>query len=150
MFDKYTMKPGEDLNQVAKKFNTSLNYLQDINNIYYTSDLRAGMEIMIPKNTKSYFEFYTIEKGDTLYGIARRYNINPNLLASLNGLNLEDYIYPEQEILIPKSNYSYYITAEGDTLSQVADMFNATTNKVLEENETVYLLAGQLFVHKKN
>jgi len=150
MFDKYIVKNGESLDNIAKKLNTNLNYLQEINNIYYTSDLRAGMEIMIPKNTKSYFEFYTIEKGDTLYGIARRYNINPNLLASLNGLNLEDYIYPEQEILIPKSNYSYYITAEGDTLSQVADMFNATTNKVLEENETVYLLAGQLFVHKKN
>jgi len=150
MFDKYRMQEGESLNQVAKKFNTSLNYLQDINNIYFLDSVRAGMEIVVPKNTQAYFEFYTIEKGDTLYGIARRYNINPNLLASLNGLNLEDYIYPEQEILIPKSNYSYYITAEGDTLSQVADMFNATTNKVLEENETVYLLAGQLFVHKKN
>jgi len=72
MFDKYTMKPGEDLNQVAKKFNTSLNYLQDINNIYYLDGVRAGMEVVVPKNTQAYFDFYTIEKGDSLYGIARR------------------------------------------------------------------------------
>ena len=150
MFDKYTIKSGESLNQIAKKFNTSLNYLQDINNIYYIDGIRAGMEIVVPKNTQAYFEFYTIEKGDSLYAIARRYNINPNLLASLNGLNMEDYIYPGQEILIPKSNYSYYLTAEGDTIDSVADMFQVNKNKLLEENETIYLLSDQLFVHKKN
>lgn len=150
MFDKYTIKQGEDLNQIAKKFNTNLNYLQDINNVYYLDSIRAGMEIVVPKNTKAYFEFYTIEKGDSLYAIARRYNINPNLLASLNGLNMEDYIYPGQEILIPKSNYSYYLTADGDTLDSVASMFGINQNKLLEENEIIYLLGDQLLVHKKN
>jgi len=150
MFDKYRMQEGESLNQVAKKFNTSLNYLQDINNIYFLDSVRAGMEIVVPKNTQAYFEFYTIEKGDSLYGIARRYNINPNLLASLNGLNMEDYIYPGQEILIPKSNYSYYLTAEGDTLESVANTFNTSKDNLLRENEVIYLLADQLLVHKKN
>ena len=150
MFDKYTIKPGESLNQIAKKFNTSLNYLQDINNIYYLDGIRQGMEIVVPKNTQTYFEFYTIEKGDSLYGIARRYNINPNLLASLNGLNLDDYIYPGQEILIPKSNYSYYLTAEGDTIDSVSNIFNVNKDKLLQENETIYLLSDQLLVHKKN
>ena len=93
---------------------------------------------------------YTIEKGDSLYGIARRYNINPDLLANLNGLNLEDYIYPDQEILIPKNNYSYYLTADGDTLESVARMFNVNKEKLLEENEIIYLLSDQLLVHKKN
>lgn len=150
MFDKYILQPGENLNQVAKKFNTNLGYLQEINNLYYLDGLRAGMEIVVPKNTQAYFEFYTIEKGDSLYGIARRYNINPNLLASLNGLNIEDYIYPGQEILIPKSNYSYYLTAEGDTLDSVANTFNVNKEQLLNENEVIYLLADQLLVHKKN
>lgn len=150
MFDKYIVKTGEDLAKIANKFNTSTNYLQEVNNLYYENCLRAGMEIIVPKNSEAYFEYYTIEKGDSLYSIARRYNINPNLLASLNGLNLEDYIYPEQEILIPKPNYSYYITAEGDTLNNIANAFNVSNNKLLEENEIIYLLAGQLLVHKKN
>ncbi|MBQ6687109.1 MAG: LysM peptidoglycan-binding domain-containing protein [Bacilli bacterium] len=150
MFDKYIVKTGDDLSKIAQKFNTSIDYLQEVNNIYYENALRAGMEIIVPKNNEIYFEYYTIEKGDSLYGIARRYNINPDLLASLNGLNLEDYIYPAQEILIPKSNYSYYITAEGDTLSNIANAFNITSNEIIAENETIYLLAGQLLVHKKN
>ena len=149
MFDKYIIKSGEDLNIIASKFNTTASYLQEIND-RYLNDLRVGMEITVPNNSKMYFQFYTIEAGDSLYGIARKYNINPNLLASLNGLNMEDYIYPGQEILIPKSNYSYYITAEGDTLDSVASTFDSDKNKLLAENETIYLLAGQLLVHKKN
>ena len=150
MFDKYVIRAGEDLNIIANKFNTSVDYLREINKKYYPDGLRVGMEIVVPQNSKKYFEFYTIEQGDSLYGISRRYNINPNLLASLNGLNMEDYIYPGQEILIPKSNYSYYITAEGDTLSSVSNTFGTNNDKLLDENDTVYLLPGQLLAHKKN
>ena len=94
MFDKYAIKPGDDLDGIAKKFSTSKSFLQDINNSCL-SDLRVGMEIIVPDSSKMYFNFYTIEAGDSLYGIARRFNINPSLLASLNGLNMEDYIYQE-------------------------------------------------------
>ena len=36
---------------------------------------------------------FKIEKGDSLYKIAKEYNINPILLSSLNGLNMDDFIY---------------------------------------------------------
>ena len=62
----------------------------------------------------NYFTYYKIEKGDNLYDISRRYNINPKLLAAINGIKDNEYIYPGQELMIPKSGYSYYITAEGD------------------------------------
>ncbi len=62
----------------------------------------------------NYFTYYKIEKGDNLYEISRKYNINPKLLAAINGIKDNEYIYPGQELMIPKSGYSYYITAEGD------------------------------------
>ena len=83
-----------------------------------------------------------------MYAIARQYNINPDLLAILNGLNSQDYIYPGQEILIPKSNYSYYVTKDGDTLDIVAEKFNVPHQEMLNTNETIYLLPGQLLVKK--
>ena len=98
--------------------------------------------------SQDFFNVYVIEKGDNLYKIAREYNINPVLLAALNGLNNDDYIYPNQELLIPKNGYSYYITAEGDTIDLVADKFNTTKDDVMKNN-TIYLLPGQLIVHKK-
>lgn len=105
-------------------------------------------ENAILPNNNSYFDYYKIKKGDTLYDIARRYNINPDLLASLNGLNNNDYIYPEQTILIPKSNYSYYITKKGDTLSGVSEVFGIKKEELLQENPIVYLLEGQLLVKR--
>ena len=150
MFESYRLGKDEDLAKVAEKYNTTVKILQDINNLYFLDSLREGMEIIVPKESKDYFNYYVVEKGDNLYGIARKYNINPELLASMNGLNMEDYIYPNQQILIPKNGYSYYITADGDTLDEVIKVFNSNKDKFLKENGTIYLMAGQLLVNKKN
>lgn len=148
MFDKYSLKKGDTLESVARRFSTDVNFLKEINNIYYDDAVRAGMDIIVPKNKELYFNYYVIEKGDNLYAIARKYNINPELLASMNGLDIEDYIYPNQEILIPKSGYSYYITKEGDTLDTVANIFKVNRGELLESNSVIYLLPGQIMVKK--
>ncbi len=149
MFDKYLIKSTDTLESIAKKYHTTIDNILDLNNVRYLSDLRVGNEIIVPKEKEAYFNTYLIEKGDNLYSIARRYNINPSLLASLNGLNMDDYIYPNEQILIPKSGYSYYITAPGDTLELVAKEFGVSKDKLLNENETVYLMEGQLLVNRK-
>ena len=110
---------------------------------------REEKKIIVPKNNQNYFEYYTIEKGDSLYGIARRYNIKPELLAGLNGLSMEDYIYPNQEILIPKSGYSYYITKEGDTVDMVANLFKIPSQDLIKNNGVVYLAEGQVLVNPR-
>lgn len=148
MYDKYLVRYGDDLSKIARKFNTKESIIMELNNIPFPDMIREGKEIIVPINKEKYFEYYTIEKGDSLYSIARRYNINPDLLAILNGLNSNDYIYPEQEILIPKSNYSYYVTKNGDTLDTVSQKFNTNLKELIDNNETIYLLDGQLIVKK--
>lgn len=146
MFEKYRIKENETLENIAKKYNTNVEYILDINNLYYRDSLQEGMDIIVPKNKQKYFDSYTINKGDTLYQISKKYNINPTLLAALNGLDMEDYIYPGQELIIPVSNYSYYITTEGDTIDMVSDMFKNGKEEIIKENETIYLMPGQVLV----
>ena len=148
MYDKYLIKEGETLEDIASRFNTSVDMILNINDIYSREYLRAGEEIIVPKNQESYFTYYTVNQGDSLYQIARKYNINPSLLALLNGLNMEDYIYPNQRLIIPKSGYSFYITKDGDTLEIVRDKFNKNWEDILKYNETIYLLPGQLMINK--
>lgn len=148
MYDKYLIGYGDTLSKIAKKFNTKEDIIMELNNIPFPDMIRAGKEIIVPINKEKYFDYYTIEKGDSLYGIARRYNINPDLLAILNGLDSDDYIYPNQEILIPKSNYSYYVTKEGDTLDLVSNRFKTSISDLIDNNESIYLLEGQLIVKK--
>lgn len=148
MYNLIRVLEGESLNDIAKRFETTVEELQKINNLE-SIYLRDGQEIIVPETSKQYFEYYTVEKGDSIYAIARRYNINPELLASLNGLNNTDYIYPNQVILIPKSNFSYYVTKEGDTLDSVSNLLGVTRDKLLRENNIIYLLEGQLLVKEK-
>lgn len=148
MYDKYTVGYNESLNDIASLFNTTKEELMSINNLYEDS-LRAGMDIAVPVSN-DYFTTYTVNTGDNLYAIARRYNINPTLLAALNGLNMDDYIYPNQKIMIPKSGYSFYITKDGDTLSIVADKFKRNADEIIKMNQTIYLLPGQLMINKTN
>lgn len=149
MFEKYRVKSNETLDDIARMFRTNKEYIEDLNNLYYSESLREGMDIIVPKNKTKYFDTYTINKGDTLYAISKKYNINPNLLASINGLNLDDYIYQNQVLLLPVSGYSYYVTAEGDTLDTVSQMFKKNKENILKENETIYLLPGQILVSER-
>ena len=149
MYDKYLIEKGEDINSIAKKFLTKESVLMEINNIPFPDYFREGKEIIVPINKEKYFEYYTIKKGDSLYKIARENNVNPELLALLNGLDPDDYIYPNQEIMLPKNNYSYYVTAEGDTIDLILKKFNEDKNTFMKQNETIYLMPGQLLVKKK-
>ena len=97
-----------------------------------------------------YYNSYEIKKGDTLYQISKEYNVNTKLLAELNGLNLDDYIYPGQTILIPKKNVSYYITKDGDTLNELSGVFEKDLSDIVNQNETIYLLPGQMIYYKKD
>lgn len=96
-----------------------------------------------------YFDYYNIEKNESLFTIAKKKNVNPNLLSVLNGLDINDYLYKNQMIMIPKKDYSYYITKEGDTLNIVANIFNNNINHILKNNQSIYLKEGQLIVSKK-
>lgn len=102
----------------------------------------------VNQDANKYFDYYKIKKGDNLYQIGKNYNVNPALIAILNGLNLNDYIYPNETIMVPKEGYSYYVTKAGDTLNLVANTFNTSVSNILRNNETIYLQEGQLIVNK--
>ena len=97
-----------------------------------------------------FFKKYEIKKGDTLYQISKNFNVNTKLLAELNGLNLDDYIYPNQVLLIPLKDVSYYITKQGDTLDIVSNVFGVDTSELIDQNKTIYLREGQMIYFKRD
>ena len=97
-----------------------------------------------------FYTTYEIKSGDTLYKISKYYDVNTKLLAELNGLNLDDYIYPGQTLLVPKKDVSYYITKEGDTLYNVSNIFDVKEDKIVEQNKTIYLMPGQMIYYKRD
>ena len=82
---------------------------------------------------------YVIQKGDTIYSIARKFKITPNDIINAN--NLANYnLTIGQELIIPFINnennanipegYESYIVKSGDSLYQIAKQFNTTIEAI--------------------
>ena len=144
MYGIYKIQNGDTLDSLAKRYGVSPEILKNLNQ---NSSFAVGSNIIVP-TMNEYFEVYTIEKGDNLYNIARRYNTDYNLLALLNGINVDDYNYPNTTILVPKRDVKYYITKDNDTLLSVNRLLGGNINKLLSQNNNIYLEEGQLIVYK--
>lgn len=96
-----------------------------------------------------YYTYYTVETGDTLYSISRKFNVNSKLVSELNGLKEDEYIYPNQTLIIPKKGVQYYITKEDDTLKVVSGIFKTSEQNIIELNKSIYLLPGQLIFYRE-
>ena len=101
------------------------------------------------KLNDDYYTYYTVIDGDTIYGISKKYNVNPKLVCELNGLKEDEYIYSGQSLIIPKKGVQYYITKEDDTLKTVSNLFNISENELVSSNKTIYLLPGQLLFYRE-
>ena len=146
MYDTYIIEKNDTIDTISSKFNTSPEVLNQLNG--YMPNLLPGNSLVVPRNTSKYFDYYKVSKGDTLYKIANDNNIDPNLLAQLNGINKSDYIYPNQTLLIPKAGSILYFTAEGDTLFEIAKGLNISIDKLVSQNDNIYLQPEQLIVYK--
>lgn len=150
MYTIYQVKDGDTLSSVASRFNLPVEELSNLNGVMVSAVLKAGDYIVVPNvSDNSYFSNYIVQKGDTAFKIAQEYNIDPNLLLRLNGLNETDIIYPDQKIIIPKAGVSFYVTKNNDTLNSVSNMLKASVSDIAEQNGTIYLANDQLIVYKK-
>ena len=151
MYTIYQVEPGDTLASIANKYGIPINDLSSINGIMMGSNLNPGDYIIVPKNDNEnlYFTRYVIKDGDTMYSIARRYNVDPNFLLRLNGLNENDTIYSGDYIFVPKDGVKFYITGMDNTLGDVTRNLGATPDELAGQNNTIYLTNDQLFVFKK-
>lgn len=90
----YTIKRGDTLYSISKKYNIRLESLKSYNNIDDTAILYPGMKILIPGG-------YTVKKGDTLYGIAKEHDTTINELLSLNNMNKDTLLKEGQFLHVP-------------------------------------------------
>lgn len=134
------------MSSVATKFKTSMEELRRINSLPFNYDFSVGEQIIVPATNNNPFFYYTVEQGDNIYALARKYNVDLDTLLQINGLNKNDYIYPGNQLIIPKNNIKTYIVLENETLSNVSEKLNTDVQTLINENENIYLLPGQLLI----
>lgn len=150
MYDIYTVQTNDTKESIANKYNITPYILYQLNGFNPNYNLTPGLNIIVPKTTSAYFDYYTIKKGDSLYKIANKYDVDYNVLALINGLETEDYIYPNQVIAVPKNGVKYYIVMENETLTDISSKLNTSIENILNQNRELYLLPEQLVIYKPN
>lgn len=106
----HEVQQGESLQELARRYGVSQTQLMQMNNL--TSDeLSSGQSLIIKKTTPSTItqKNHTVQRGETLYSIAKRYGINISKLREINNLN-NRALTPGQKIIIEQG----YNTTEGN------------------------------------
>ena len=149
MYKIYQVEYGDTIAKVAEKTGTTMENIKNINGINSDSDLMVGSLIVVPKQSDMIFENYKVKAGDSIYSIARLYNVDPETLLLLNGLNKNEYIYPNQEITVPLEGVTVYVTKAGDTIDFIINNLGIDANALNNQNKRIFVMEDQLIINKK-
>lgn len=141
---------GDSLYRIAQKYGVLIEDIIDYNQLN-NSVIYLNQQLFIPI-TNNNLNNYIIKKGDTLYNIAKRYNINAKELMNYNNLT-SNLLNIGQELLIPKpTNNSLYYVQENDSLPNIAEKFKVNMNVLMNANDlnTSDLKVGQILIIPNN
>jgi murein DD-endopeptidase MepM/ murein hydrolase activator NlpD len=102
----HIVQKGETIYSLARSYKVSVEDLMKFNGIMDPQRLQAGQRLNIPGTgaIASGFVEYRVSKGDTLYSIARHYDITLQSLRNANSLS-DSYVLKEGDLLrIPRAN----------------------------------------------
>ena len=144
----YQVKSGDTLYSIANKYGISVNELKTINNLN-NNNLSIGQLLNVPSGLSS-VNSYVVEKGDTLYSIAKKFDISVNKLKEYNNLTT-NLLNVGQKILIPIGEDTTYVVKSGDTLYKIAREFNTTVDEIKRLNNLSNnnLSIGQILIVKE-
>lgn len=142
MYQVYQITMNDTIDTIANMFNISKN---DLINLNSSISFMPGEYIVVPNSDN--YDKYIVQKGDNIYKIAASYNMDPNMLILINGLNKDDYIYPNEVILLPKPGFNVYVTNENTTLNDLYQ--TGKIEDILKYNKTIYLLPNQTILFQK-
>lgn len=150
----YIVKKGDSLYSIANKYNTTVDELKRINNL--TSNiLSIGQVLKLPSDKVSDVEkeentiSYTVQKGDSLYSIARKYSTTIDKIKDLNNLTT-NLLSIGQVLLIPTDTNleTTYTVQKGDSLYSIAKKYDTTVDRLKQLNnlKSNLLSIGQILI----
>ena len=156
MQETYIVKSGDTLYGISNQYGVSVTELAELNGIK-GSNLQIGQSLVIPSksgtNPDNMF-LYSVKKGDTLYNIARIYQISVDEIKKLNYLK-NNTLYVGQVLRIPEMytkpedmnvpNYINYVVQKGDSLYSIAKKYGISVDLLMQDNalKTTNLSIGQ-------
>ena len=115
--NSHIVKRGESLNSIAKRYKVKVTNLRKINNLHTARYIHPGQVLKLVEKTPNRApqafrtvasagnpskKIHTVRKGETLIGIAKKYNVSLPLLMKRNSLSFRSTLITGSRIVIPQ------------------------------------------------
>lgn len=142
----YTVRKGDNLANIARRFGTTAQEIARINNLRNKNRISIGQKLKVPSQDTSTPKTlsYTVRKGDTLWDIAKKFDTTPPKIAQANGIKRSNLLRPGQKLKIQSGTSTggtlqklvYHTIRSGDTLWKIARIYQVPLKKLINWNQT--------------
>lgn len=154
----YTVQPGDTLGRIARLYGSTVQAIARANNISNPNLIYPGTVLVIPVEEEEGPAgpppgslFYTVQPGDTLYGIAQLFRVSVQSIVELNNITNPQLIFPGTKLLLPENAVNpfqpvepgiiQYTIQSGDTLYFISRRFGTSIQAILNLNPGLNPLA---------
>ncbi len=148
----YIVEAGDTLFSIARRFGTTVSDIAQTNGITNVNQIEVGQKLVIPDcetdtppPTDDECTTYVIQRGDTLFSLAQRFNMSVSELALQNNIVNPSLIFVGQRLTIcpegsdtsppePPTECTFHTVAPGDTLFSIALSYGSTVQEVARAN----------------
>lgn len=132
----YTVRPGDTLYSIARRFESDVEAIERANALYppFTdpSLIFPNQVLVVPtKRTPPFHTLYVVNRNDTVWMLAQRFQTSVDLIAGVNRLADPDFIQLDQQLWVPAFVYE---VVEGDSLFRIAQRSGVSTNQIIQAN----------------
>ena len=158
----YTVKAGDTITSIARKFQLSTNQLLQINNLEGKALIVPGQKLKLVANAvvpasqakADTAKVHVVKRGETVQSIAKKYSVSITTVLSINKLSAKAIIFPGQRLMIgsviPKAvkpiTPEFHTVQPGETLASIANFYGLAIDAVLSANglsESSLVYGGQ-------
>jgi membrane-bound lytic murein transglycosylase D len=163
LYARHRVRKGDTLSTIAQAYGSSVYAIQQSNGMGRRTMIRVGQTLKIPSAAAGRYPSgeesvgadgvvtYRVQRGDTLWGIARRYGTTPQRVASQNGISVHSTLSVGQRLKVgskavasapaprraPSASSSagtgkaiLYRVRRGDNLWSIAQRYDTTTHAI--------------------
>jgi membrane-bound lytic murein transglycosylase D len=174
--ERYTVRKGDTVNAVATRFGTTAEHMREMNGLAATATtLEVGSEMRVPsavkalppqvlqaaarvdrpgksRHSRNVRAVHVVRRGDSLWSIAKRHNMDVVQLANLNRIDPTDTLKAGQRLQLTASSSGKsssatitsdsgdghrvtYVVQRGDTLSGIARTLRVSVSSLRDWND---------------